>query len=419
MQINTTKQQDISSILFTHYGENRIRGSERCLLDLLTHIDRDRFKPVVWCNTQVMADAVRALDVKAYQSDFSMLLGWKPPHFDFRAFLSLIRQGIELVDRHAITVLHANSGAPNQWLNFVARARRIPLVAHLHARYPLRDRLTLGLHQVPMAVGVSQPVIDTLLDDGMPGTRCRVIPNGIDTHRLDRQPSIDLRHQLNLKTGDFLIATVGSLIKRKGIDLIIDAVSKVTDKGVPVHLAIIGNGPEQDALLQQTRQKGIDARVHFLGEQLNVAGLLRGSADLFVSGAREEVFGLVLAEAGLAGIPVIAPAVGGIPGVIADGETGLLVPPGDAGRLADTVFRLYRDKTLRTRMGAAGRRRVLERFTIERNVRSFEQLYDSLARDPEMQTAWSSHWQWRRPLSNATKRVFDLAVTHQPVSVAS
>lgn len=419
MQLDHTKQKEPSTILFTHYGSDWIRGSERCLLDLLAHLDRDKFNPIVWCNSKIMVDEVKALGLTAYRSDFSLLLGWHKPHFDIRSFISLVKRGIQLVDRHQVRLLHANSGAPNQWLNLVARARHIPLLAHLHARYPLRDRISLGLHQVPMAVGVSQPVIDSLHQDGMPSCRSRVIANGIDTHRLDQQQNIDLRHQLKLSSGDFLIATTGSLIKRKGIDLIIDAVSGLIEQGVPAKLAVIGDGPERMALQQQARGLGIEKHIHLLGEQSNVVGLLRGSADLFVSGAREEVFGLVLAEAGLAGLPVVAPAVGGIPGVVDDGQTGLLVPAEDARALATAMYQLYRAPALRSRMGLAGHQHVLRHFTIERNVRQFEQLYDTLLHDPAMQTGWFRHWQCRRPLFSGVRRLFALTLGHHLQEIRS
>ena len=410
MPLHDTHPKGPATILFTHFGDDWIRGSERCLLDLLTHIDRDQFNPVVWCNSGIMADTVRGLGITAYRSDFSLLLGWRSPRFDIRTFAAQVKQGMRLVDEHGVKLLHNNSGAPNQWMSLVARSRGLPSLVHLHARYPLRDRITLGLHQTPMCVGVSQPVIETLLEDGIPRQHTRVIANGIDTQRLDRQPDINLRRQLNLNSDDFLIATTGSLIRRKGIDLIIDALSRLLAQGLPAHLAVIGEGPEREPLQQQIRQLGIGSHVHLLGEQTSIAGLLRGSADLFVSGAREEVFGLVLAEAGLAGLPVIAPAVGGIPDVVADGQTGLLVPPEDAKALAGAIRKLYHAPRLRTRMGLAGRRRVNRHFTIERNVDRFERLYHRMLNDPAMHAGWLSHWPYRQALPKVTRRLFDLSL---------
>ena len=303
-------------IFFTHYGDEWIRGSERCLLDLVTHIDREQFEPVVWCNAETMADEVKKLNVPVIHDAFPLMFGWQSPRFSFGGLRRLIRKGNEIVAEHDIQLLHANSGAPSQWLNFVSRSKNLPLVAHLHSRYPLRDRISLGLHHVSMAVGVSDPVVEQLIQDGMDENKTHIIPNGIDTSRLLQQKEVDLRNQLGISDNCFVIGTVASLIKRKGVDLILSALYQLLEKGVPARLVVIGDGPERQNLLRQAMDLGMQERVYFLGDQDNVVGLLRSGIDLFVSGAREEVFGLVLAEAGLAGLPVVAPKVGGIPGVI-------------------------------------------------------------------------------------------------------
>lgn len=405
MQPDKFNRQNTSTILFAHYGDESVLGSERCLLDLLRHLDRNRFTPVVWCNSKTMAKEVRQLDVHVIQSEFPLLFGWQRPRFSISAFYKLVKQGIKLVNQYNVSLIHSNSGAPNQWLKLVARVHHIPLLTHLHSRYPLRDRMSFGLHQVPMIVGVSQPVIEQLLRDGIPPEQTHVIPNGIDTEHLESQPRVDLRRLLKLNKDDFVIATIGSLIHRKGNDLIIDAVSRLTSINIPAHLVIIGEGPERLRLQQQIKRLGLSARIHLLGEQNNTAGLLRGGVDLFVSAAREEAFGLVLAEAGLARLAVVAPAVGGIPDVIIDGENGKLVPVENVSALARAIHKFYLAPQLRDEMGSAGRRHVFKHFTIQHNVREFEQLYSQMLQDPAMHMHWFSHWQWRRTYKNISKQI--------------
>jgi glycosyltransferase involved in cell wall biosynthesis len=365
-------------ILFTHYGDNWIRGSERCLLDLLRHLDKAQFTAVLWCNQQMMVDEAHKLGIEVYHSDFPLLLGWQAPHFYFRAFFSLIKQAVKLLDKHHINIIHANSAAPCQWLNFAARKRNIPLICHLHSIYQLRDRLTLGLYQVPMLVGVSRYVLSELQKDNVPDARMHVIANGIDTQKLLAQKKRDLRPDLAINADDFVIATVGSLIKRKGVDLIIAALAQLVAKKLPVHLLIIGEGPEKKNLKQQIQRLGLQQNVTLLGEQENVLGILRGSADLFVSAAREEAFGLVLAEAGLAQLAVIAPAIGGICDVVVDGQSGLLVPSEDIDALSTAIHKLYLSPALCHAMGQAGRDHVVKEFSIEQNARRFEILYKQM-----------------------------------------
>ena len=376
-------------ILFTHYGDNQIRGSERCLLDLVKHLDRTRFTPVVWCNSELLACEMEALDVTVYRADFPILFGWLAGKYDFRGFLKVVRQGLQIITDEAIDILHANSGAPNQWLNVVARVRKLPLVTHLHSRYPLRDRLTLGLHNTSRVIGVSQPIIDQLIDDGIEPARVQVVSNGIDTAHQDLAEALDLRLMLDLRPQDFIAFTAASLIHRKGVDLLIHAIARLRRRRqLPAHLVVAGDGPERESLEELARSLDLEHCVHFLGSRDDVARLLRGGVDVFVSGAREEVFGLALAEANLASLAVIAPEVGGIPGVIADHVSGFLVPPENSVSIAQAIACLYDNPELKSELGRAGRSRVLSNFRIETYVEQFEDIYVELLRDPGNRLGW-------------------------------
>lgn len=406
----TNKQTHLipTRILFTHYGDNWIRGSERCLLDLLQHIDRSEFTPIVWCNSQKMYDEVSNLNIEVIKSDFPILFGWMKPKFPIKGFFNLVKHGINIVDKYNIKLIHANSAAPNQFLNLVARARKIPLLTHLHSRYPLRDRVTLGLQQVSMVVGVSKPVIKQLLDDGFSKESTCIIENGIDSRALEKERIINIKKTLNLKDDEFLVTTVGSLIYRKGMDKIVEAIHLLNQRGLKISLAIIGDGPERHYLKKQIEQSGVSHKIFLMGEQDNVVGILRGGTDLFVSAAREEVFGLVLAEAGLSGLAVVAPDVGGIPNVVINGTTGILFDSNDIFSLVQSIEELYFNKQQRLSMGRAGRRHILQNFTIQRNVLEFEKLYTQLLNDPSMKLCWYSRWNFRKPIKVITKKVFEL-----------
>jgi len=418
MKDETLTPQKPINILFTHYGDNWIRGSERCLLDLLRHINRRQFHPIVWCNSPLMLAEVRALGITAYLSDFPLLLNWSAPRFNIVAFAALIKKGIKLVNRHQVQLLHANSAAPNQWLNFVARICRIPLLAHLHSSYQLRDCISLGLHQVPMLVGVSQPVIDSLSTNGVDTSRCQVIANGIDSKRLESQPNINLREQLGLSSNDFLIATTASLIKRKGIDLIIDATNQLYQQGVPIHLVVIGDGEERPLLEQQIKRLHLVNRVSLLGEQANVVGLLRDCVDVFVSAAHEEVFGLALAEASLVGLPVVSTAIGAT-NVIKHNETGFLVESNNSSALAKALNTLYRNPKLRLFFASNGRKNIIKNFTIDRYITDFEKLYLNTLSEPAMQTSWYRHWQTLRPILTCLQRLLNLILRRQSTTLGA
>lgn len=375
-------------VLFVHWGEEGIRGSERVLLDLLKSLDRTRFKPILWCNAETMAGAARALDVTTRVSPMPILLGWDAPRFDVAGYRNLVTTGMAMINEFDVRVVHANSGAPNQWMVPAARNARVPLLAHLHAIYGFRERCTLLLQQVSNIVGCSEAVIARFGADGVAPSRLRVIYNGVDPARLEVGDARWLRHSLGIVDGAFLIVAVGALVTLKGFETLIKALAILAAHSLDAHLAIVGEGPERQALGALSQQLGLEARVHFLGHRADAGAIFRDAADVVVVASRIESFGLVAAEAGASGRAVVASRVGGLPEVIQDGTTGLLVPAGDPTAFAVALERLARDPALRAAFGRAARAHVLDKFSAERTTRSFENLYAVLEARPRSDFGW-------------------------------
>ena len=146
--------------------------------------------------------------------------------------------------------------------------------------------------------------------------------------------------------------------------------------GEEAQLLIIGSGPEREALMALAVELGVAERVHFLGARPDSAAILRGGVDLLVSGAREEVFGLTLAEAGMLGLPVSAYRVGGIPEVVEEGVTGLLATPGDWAEMADH-WRQLSNPQRRCEMGRAAQLRAAQLLTVARYVDGVTAVWDA------------------------------------------
>jgi len=391
-RISTKNDIKKITILFVHYGSDWIRGSERCLLDLLGQLDRQLFSPIVWCNSKLMADQVKKLQIEVICQDFPLLFGWQAPRYDFSGFFSLIKQGTYLVRRYQVQLIHSNSGAPCQWLNVVARKTKLPLIAHLHCRYPLRDRLSFGLHHVSQLLAVSHPVAKQYLNDSLATTRVTVVPNGIDKQRFNIAAPVTIRRLLGLTTKDFILISVGSLIERKGMNFVIMALALVRQQGVPAKLVIIGEGPCRVQLTQQIAALNLNDHVFMLGERSDIPQLLQSGIDLLVSGATEEVFGLVLAEAGLHQIPVIAPAIGGIPEVVVHNHSGLLVAPQAPHHIAQAIELLYWQPDFCAQLGQAAKKRVEQLFLIAKNTATIESIYQQMLTSSNHSLTWHSHW---------------------------
>jgi glycosyltransferase involved in cell wall biosynthesis len=170
-----------------------------------------------------------------------------------------------------------------------------------------------------------------------------------------------------------VVGTVGRATGQKGFDVLLEAIAQVPE----AQLVVVGGGPDLEDLVARAKTLGIGERVEFTGWVDNPRDHLT-RFDLYVQPSRFEAQGLAIAEAMLAELAVVATDVGGIPDVVIDGETGLLVPPEDPEALARAIAELIDDPARRAEMGRAGRRRAAEKFTAAGMVAGFERLYREL-----------------------------------------
>jgi glycosyltransferase involved in cell wall biosynthesis len=165
------------------------------------------------------------------------------------------------------------------------------------------------------------------------------------------------------------LLTVGRLEREKGHSILLEAISLLEHRGVPVLLEVVGDGSRLDSLRRQARDLGISERITFAGavgqDRIREHYL---AADAFCLPSLGEGIPVVLMEALASGLPVIASNTMGIPELIEDGATGLLVSPGRPEDLAAAIERLAGDRSLGGRLGAAGRDRVMEEFNLDRGA---------------------------------------------------
>jgi len=205
------------------------------------------------------------------------------------------------------------------------------------------------------------------------------VHSGIDLARF-RSVQVDpavKRKELGLPPDGVIVGTVGRLVPIKGVQWLLKAAPRVLAPFPQACFVIIGDGPLLGELRQMTSKLGIGLRVVFLGAREDVPECL-AALDLFVLPSLNEGMGRVLLEAMAVGCPVVATRVGGIPDIVADGTTGLLVPPRDERALAEAILTLLRDRSRRAAYGEAARRHVDGRFDVETMVRRVERLYDEV-----------------------------------------
>ncbi|QIA63630.1 glycosyltransferase [Vibrio astriarenae] len=372
-------------LLIVHYGDNWIRGSEVCLMNMIDSLD-NRYVPIVWTNNPAFADYAEANHIIVEQSEFPELvcLHSGQRKIDWNNWCLLFNKARYLIRKHHIKLIHVNSGAPCQWMASAARATHTPIVAQLHCEYNLHDRFTLGLHTVPNIITVSHAISQSLLEEGYEQHRLHVVHNGVPvTSKEDIEP-VNIREELGINEDAKIILSVGSLIERKGVDRLISTIYRLREEGINAHLVVIGDGECKTLLEQFAQAINVEDYVHLIGEQNNVNAWLHGGANLFISGARSEAFGLVLVEAALAGIPVIAPATGGIVEVIKDRKTGLLYPNNKDAveHITQRATSILYDQEYGQELAAAGLTHAQQHFSVENNVSHIEAVYEHVLLQP-------------------------------------
>jgi glycosyltransferase involved in cell wall biosynthesis len=209
--------------------------------------------------------------------------------------------------------------------------------------------------------------------------RVRRVYHGLetpDTRELEREGQ-RIRTELGVATSDFLVGNVGRLAPQKGQRHLIEAMPHLLERVPRAQAVIAGGGDLEDYLRDLAAELGVAERVHVLGPRRDVPALMH-ALDAFAMPSIWEGFGLVLLEAMAAARPIVASRVATIPEVVADLETGFLVPAGDEVALADALARLADEPELARAMGEAGRARLQRQFSIDKMVGDTELLYREL-----------------------------------------
>jgi glycosyltransferase involved in cell wall biosynthesis len=206
-----------------------------------------------------------------------------------------------------------------------------------------------------------------------------VIPNGAPLDLISQLSSFSLRAELPSR----YLLTVGQLVHRKGIDVLIRALKIAFDGGQPMNLVVVGDGPERESLASLTAELGLSEYVYFLGEYSQETVLkLVSECCFFVLASRAEGLPLVIAEAMACGKAVVATNVDGVPEIVENCRTGLLVESENEQALAEALVTLYQQSELREAFASEGKRRAEQSFSWAAIARRYRELFDALRNQP-------------------------------------
>jgi len=353
-------------------------GLETQVVGLIRHSDRTRFRHSLCC-----LEASGPLeDVLAEPRPRVHVMG-KKPGLAFSLPLRLAR----LFARERVDVVHAGGFGPYLYATPAAKLARCGMIYGDHgdlAALEHRARIRAAVRALaPMTnelYAVSEAGRRCLARlSGRPAARIALVPNGVDTERFRPQDPAPARRRLGLEADAFVVGFVGRLAPIKNLGALFRALPRVHEAVPGLAAVLVGAGPEEGAVRRLASASPVADRVLLLGERRDVPELL-AAMSVFVLTSHSEAHPVALVEAMAAGLPAVAPRVGGLPEVVRDGETGLLFAPNRPDELAEHLIRLARSGPFRRRLAENARRVACRECSIQTAVARHEALYARAAR---------------------------------------
>jgi glycosyltransferase involved in cell wall biosynthesis len=348
-------------------------GAQRYVYDLARSLPQDRYEPVVaiggdgsWLQRVCTAASIRTVTLSEVRRDVSASK-------DTASFFALVK----LFKKEKPDVVHLNSskiGALGAIAARIAGVKKIIFTAHGWAYNEKRSvcvRAVFWLAHALTMLLVDQTIANSAATARAAPIKWKLttIPLGIGEQKFLARG--EARKALSLESDTIIYGSIAELHKNKGLDVLIDALPYME---VPATTVIIGGGEKRAALIAKITAKKLKDRVTLMGHKDDAAQYLT-AFDIFVLPSRTESSGYVLLEAGLAGLPIVATNVGGIPEIIEDNVTGLLVPSENPRALSDAIQKLISDPALREKLGSSLKSKVIRDFSLEKMVQETMKIY--------------------------------------------
>ena len=358
-------------ILCIHSGGPILRGSELILLDLLAELQAGGRELRLLCDQPVLLERARELGIAADRvTTGEVMIDRGNRKFNVRGLFRANLQVVRAIRKFRPDVVYSSSGRALQMSVAAARITRTPIAVHLHAPYTRRYLYLYGTTLCDLVIHCSEHV-RAVHEEKVRFRRSLTIVNAIDERRfppLDRLP--------RPHNDEPVLGFIGSLIDRKGVDILIRAVRLLHDRGVKCRLRIAGldRTGEYPDLARELR-----VPAEFIGEveRCKVADFFAG-VDVHVLPSRSEAFGLTIVEAACCGVPTVAPRVEGIPEAMLDGRLGILYESNTPDDLADAIRQMLGSDWISNRTSMNIARLSRAEFPLPRAARRLRDVLDGL-----------------------------------------
>ncbi|MDP8245773.1 MAG: glycosyltransferase family 4 protein [Candidatus Hinthialibacter antarcticus] len=287
------------------------------------------------------------------RSDLDIFAAWELSH---------------IMQAHECEVIHAHTGRAHAIAAFANRfnKRNIPLIVSRRVSFSLKNspwnrlKYQSADHFIPVSNAARTP----LLQIGVNEKAITIIPDGVDADMLERKSRPGIREEFGISESAFVVGNVAHCELNKNQALILDAAPEIIQAHPGIQFIMVGDGKELNSLKQKTAELGVKDNFIFPGFRNDIERFYQ-AFDCFVITSLEEGLCSSILEAQCCGVPVVATRAGGIPEIIEDKNTGLLIDKSDKTGLVDALTKILNDREFSANLGLAGKNSVLQNFTIE------------------------------------------------------
>ena len=366
------------NILYLH-NESIMGGAEISLLNLVKRLDRKLFIPHFVCSKEgPFIDELRKINIPPDFVQFPSIR-WPNPV----RICNTIRGLVNIIKKRQIDLVHSNQPRSNLFGAIAAKIKNVPIVWHERCLEQGRfDSDNIFSFLPDKIICNSNAVRNRFTKGTKTDTKIRTIINGVDLSEFNQELNGSvIRNEFNIDKDELVVGTIGRIDPEKGYECFLESAKIILQDARNVRFLVVGDASNNPSfgksLYEMSAEKGIDKNTIFTGFRRDIP-LLLASMDVVVLPSGIDACSRVLFEAMAMQKPIVAANAGGTPEIVQDGITGLLVKPRDSSDMAKSIMKLLHNRSLSEQYGKAGRERVEEMFTIERNIKETENVYLAL-----------------------------------------
>jgi len=355
-------------------------GAEQLTLEIVRRLSGDRFSFTLCClkGEGNLAPELRRLGVPIHA-------GFLRHRYDFLAPRRVVRalrgEHFDLLFGGVGRNLLLSSGPIARGLGIAKRITAVHATGMWGQKRMFRPSQIRAMRRLDGVIACAATQREFLVrEEGVDGANLTHIFNGVDHEKFHPRSRADLPRAENAPApGEKAVGIVASLTPEKGHEVFVDAAARTIAKVPEAVFLIIGEGPERPAVESRIESLGLGGKVRLLGRRRDLPSFLP-RLDLIALSSHpfRETLPISTMEAMACALPTVNTDVGSIRDLVVDGETGLIVPPGDAESMADAFVQVLADSERAAAMGRAGRRRIEEHFTLERTAAEYERYFQDI-----------------------------------------